>query len=90
MSEIVHPVSAEFAANANINAEQYQSMYKESIENPDGFWAEQANKYVSWFKPWDVVSDWSFDEEDLHIEWYKNAKLNVSYNCLDRHLEKTR
>jgi acetyl-CoA synthetase len=88
MQDIEHPVSLEFAANANINAEQYQAMYKESIDNPDGFWAEQANKYVSWFKPWDTVSDWSFDQEDLHIEWFKNAKLNVSYNCLDRHLEK--
>ena len=88
MTEIIHPVSAEFAAQANINAEQYKEMYQRSIDDPDGFWAEQANKYVSWFKPWDTVSDWSFDKEDLHIEWFKNAKLNVSYNCLDRHLEK--
>ena len=88
MTEIIHPVSAEFAAQANINAEQYKEMYQRSIDDPDGFWAEQANKYVSWFKPWDKVSDWSFDKEDLHIEWFKNAKLNVSYNCLDRHLEK--
>ena len=88
MTEIIHPVSAEFAANANINAEQYKEMYQRSIDDPDGFWAEQANKYVSWFKPWDTVSDWSFNKEDLHIEWFKNAKLNVSYNCLDRHLEK--
>ena len=88
MTEIIHPVSAEFAAQANINAEQYKEMYQRSIDDPDGFWAEQANKYVSWFKPWDTVSDWSFNKEDLHIEWFKNAKLNVSYNCLDRHLEK--
>ena len=88
MTEIIHPVSAEFAAQANVNAEQYKEMYQRSIDDPDGFWAEQANKYVSWFKPWDKVSDWSFDKEDLHIEWFKNAKLNVSYNCLDRHLEK--
>ena len=86
MSE-THPPSAEFIAQANINAEQYKEMYQRSIDDPDGFWAEQANKYVSWFKPWDTVSDWSFGEDDLHIEWYKNAKLNVSYNCLDRHLE---
>ncbi|KAG1707796.1 Acetyl-coenzyme A synthetase [Nymphon striatum] len=87
MSELSHPISAEFAAQANINAEQYKEMYQRSIDDPDGFWAEQANKYVSWFKPWDEVSDWSFDQEDLHINWFKNAKLNVSYNCLDRHLE---
>ncbi|HIO93389.1 MAG TPA: acetate--CoA ligase [Leucothrix mucor] len=87
MSESSYPVSAEFAAQANINADQYKEMYQRSIDDPDGFWAEQAQKYVSWYKPWDVVSDWSFAEDDLHISWYKNAKLNVSYNCLDRHLE---
>ncbi len=87
MSETSHPLSTEFAAQANINAEQYQQMYQHSIDNPDEFWAEQAEKYVTWFKPWDVVSDWSFAKDDLHINWYTNAKLNVSYNCLDRHLE---
>jgi len=85
MSEI-HPASAEFIAQANINAEQYKEMYQRSIDDPDAFWAEQGNKYVSWFTSWDTVSDWSFDEENLHIEWYKNATLNVSHNCLDRHL----
>ena len=87
MSEMIHPVSAEFAEQANINAEQYKEMYQQSVENPEKFWAEQAEKYVSWFKPWDKVSDWSFDQADLHIEWFKGATLNVSYNCLDKHLE---
>lgn len=85
MSEI-HPVSAEFIAQANINVEQYKEMYQRSIDDPEAFWAEQGNKYVSWFNTWDTVSDWSFDKDDLHIEWYKNAILNVSHNCLDRHL----
>ena len=87
MSEKTYPVDAEFAAQANINAEQYKEMYQRSVEDPEGFWSEQAEKYVSWFKPWDKTMDWSFDKEDLHIEWYRNAKLNVSYNCIDRHLE---
>ena len=88
MSEVhAHPVMPEFAAQANINAEQYKEMYQLSVDDPEGFWAEQAEKYVSWFKPWDKVTDWSFDQEDLHINWFTNAKLNVSYNCLDRHLE---
>lgn len=87
MSEKNYPVPKEFAAKANINAEQYQQMYKQSIDNPDDFWAEQANKYVSWFKPWDTVSDWSFNQDDLHIKWFDGAKLNVSYNCIDQHLE---
>ena len=87
MSQAIHPLSQEFAAQANINAEQYTAMYQQSIEDPETFWAEQANKYVSWFKPWDKVTDWSFDQSDLHIKWFEGAKLNVSYNCLDKHLE---
>lgn len=88
MSERTYPVSAEFAAQANINKEQYEEMYTRSIDDPEGFWADQANKYVTWFKPWSKTLDWSFDQEDLHISWYNDAKLNVSYNCIDRHLEK--
>ena len=87
MTEALYPVPADFAAQANINADQYPQMYQRSIEDPAGFWAEQADKYVSWFKRWDEVSDWSFEQQDLHISWFKNATLNVSYNCLDRHLE---
>jgi acetyl-CoA synthetase len=82
-----YPVPAEFAAQANINDEQYQAMYPQSISDPDEFWGEQAEKYVTWFKKWDKVTDWSFDKDDLHIEWFKGATLNVSYNCLDRHLD---
>ena len=86
MSESIHPLSKEFAAQANINADQYEKMYKQSIDDPETFWAEQANNYVEWFKPWDKVTDWSFDQKDLHIKWFEGAKLNVSYNCLDKHL----
>ena len=88
MSEKTFPVSAEFAAQANINKAQFEEMYARSIDDPEGFWDEQANKYVSWFKPWKKTVDWSFDQEDLHINWFTEAKLNVSYNCIDRHLEK--
>ncbi|MEW7977923.1 MAG: acetate--CoA ligase [Candidatus Sedimenticola endophacoides] len=83
----VYPVPAEFAAQANINQAQYQEMYQRSVQDPEGFWAEQAQEYLTWFKPWDKVLDWSFGEDDLHIEWFKGGKLNVSYNCLDRHLD---
>jgi len=83
----VYPVPADFAAQANINSEQYQEMYQQSVDDPDGFWGKQAEKYLTWSKPWDKVTDWSFDEDDLHIEWFKGGKLNVSYNCLDRHLD---
>ncbi|MBT3012517.1 MAG: acetate--CoA ligase [Candidatus Thiodiazotropha sp. (ex Lucina pensylvanica)] len=82
-----YPVPADFAAQANINDAQYQEMYQQSISDPEGFWGEQAEQYVTWFKKWDKVVDWSFGKDDLHIEWFKGATLNVAYNCLDRHLE---
>jgi acetyl-CoA synthetase len=83
----VYPVPADFAAQANVTDEQYQEMYQRSVDDPEGFWAEQAEEYLTWSKPWDKVADWSFMEDDLHIEWFKGGKLNVSYNCLDRHLD---
>ncbi|QYZ67012.1 MAG: acetyl-CoA synthetase [Gammaproteobacteria bacterium (ex Lamellibrachia satsuma)] len=85
--EKVYPVPADFAAQANITAEQYQEMYQRSVDDPEGFWGEQAEEYLTWFSKWDKTLDWSFAEDDLHIEWFKGGKLNVSYNCLDRHLE---
>jgi acetyl-CoA synthetase len=86
MSEVkVYPVPAEFAKHAWINEAQYKEMYERSISDPDSFWAEQANQFVSWFKKWDKVLDWDFTKG--HIRWFDGAKLNVSYNCLDRHLE---
>jgi len=88
MSELkLYPVPAELAATAHIDAARYEVMYKRSVDDPDGFWAEQAGQFVTWFKQWDQVLDWSFDEADLHIAWFKGGQLNVSYNCLDRHLE---
>jgi len=87
MSDVkVHPVPAEVAANAHINAEKYDAMYKRSIDDPDGFWGDAAEEFVTWSKKWDKVMDYSFGE-DLYIKWFQGAKLNVSYNCLDRHLD---
>ncbi len=83
----VYDVPADFAAQANYTDAQYQEMYQRSVEDPEGFWAEQAEAFLSWDKPWDKVLDWSFGKDDLHIEWFKGGKLNVSYNCLDRHLD---
>ncbi|KOR27560.1 hypothetical protein TI04_13060, partial [Achromatium sp. WMS2] len=87
MSEIKkYPVPAELEKRALINAVGYQDWYRYSTANPEAFWADQAKKFVTWFKPWDQVLDWSFAESDLHINWFKGALLNVAYNCLDRHL----
>lgn len=77
----------EFQQNAHIkNKEEYAALYKRSIEDPDGFWAEQARKYLSWDKEWDFVLKYDFDE--AKIEWFGGGVLNATSNCLDRHLEK--
>jgi acetyl-CoA synthetase len=83
----IYPVPAEFAAQANVSQQQYETMYRQSLDDPDTFWAEQADQYLSWSKKWDKVQEWSFDRADLRIKWFLGGKLNVSYNCLDRHLE---
>jgi len=82
----VYPVAAAVARNALVDAKKYESMYNRSIKDPDGFWADQAKQLVSWSKPWSKVSDWSYEAKNLHIKWFVDGKLNVSYNCLDRHL----
>ena len=81
----IYPVPAEVAAHAWINNEQYLQMYQRSVEDPEGFWAEQANQFLTWFKPWNKVLDWDFTKG--YIRWFDGGQINVSYNCLDRHLE---
>ena len=85
--EKLYPVPAEFAAKSHIDDTHYQAMYQRSIDDPEGFWAEQAEQFITWFKPWDKVLDWSYDKKDLHIKWFEGGKLNVCYNCIDRHLD---
>ena len=86
MSEVkIYPAPRTLASAAHISAERYSAMYERSINEPEAFWAEQAEQFVSWFKKWDKVQDW--DYESVDIKWFTGAKLNVSYNCLDRHLE---
>ncbi len=65
--------------------EQYQEMHRRSITDPDGFWGEQAEKYLSWDKKWDFVLKYDFERGD--IKWFGNGRLNASYNCLDRHMD---
>ena len=64
---------------------EYEKMYKESIENPESFWAEQAER-LDWFKKWDKVMDYSF-KDNIYVKFFEGGKLNVSYNCLDRHVK---
>lgn len=75
----VYPVPAEVAARAWINNDQYLAMYQRSVDDPEGFWADQADQFISWFKRWDKVLDWDFTKG--HIRWFEGAKLNVSYTA---------
>ena len=86
MSEI-YPIKPDVAANALVNEEQYFEMYQRSIEQNEAFWAEQGQR-IDWTKPYTQVKDVSYAKEDLHIRWYHDGELNVSVNCIDRHLPK--
>jgi acetyl-CoA synthetase len=80
------PPSKEFSSKAHIKSlEEYKKMYERSIKDPDGFWGEQAQN-LEWFKKWDKVLDYSFGD-DLYIKWFQGGKINVTVNCLDRHLK---
>ena len=81
----VHPVPASFAATAGIKAADYERLYAQSVEDPEGFWAE-VGKRLDWIEPPTRIKDVSFDAGDLHIKWYDDGVLNVAANCLDRHL----
>ena len=82
----IHEVPAEFAARAHVDAAGYENIYRRSIEDNEGFWAEQAS-CIDWIKPFSKVKDVSYAKDDLHIRWYYDGTLNACYNCVDRHLE---
>ena len=85
MSQKIYKVPPDFAARARVNRADYDRMYAESIRDPAGFWARMAQR-LDWIKPFTSVKDVSFATKDLHIRWYQDGLLNVSANCLDRHL----
>lgn len=86
MSEqMVYPVSQLQREKALLTKEQYLAMYQQSIDSPDKFWAEQAQR-LEWITPFTKVKDVSYDKKDLYIRWFEDGFLNVSVNCIDRHL----
>ncbi|WP_343312822.1 acetate--CoA ligase [Brucella sp. BE17] len=85
MSEKLYPVLPEAKKNTLIDNEKYLEWYKESVTDPDGFWAKHGRR-IDWFKPFTKVKDTSFDG-DVSIKWYEDGVTNVSYNCIDRHLK---
>jgi acetyl-CoA synthetase len=81
----LHPVPEAFAAHARFDKAGYQRDYAESIADPEGYW-DRIGRRLDWIKPYTKIKDVSFDASDLHIRWYEDGELNVSANCLDRHL----
>ncbi|MEE8434163.1 MAG: AMP-binding protein, partial [bacterium] len=84
MSDAVIPVPADFPRPDTMDNETYQRLYQQSVEDPAGFWGEQAER-ITWFRKWDKVVEEDF-AKGQH-QWYLGGKLNASYNCLDRHLD---
>jgi acetyl-CoA synthetase len=83
--EKVYRVTNTAASQSHLNAESFQKLYKQSINSPDEFWASQAEELLYWHEPWQSISSGSFEKAEP--TWFAGAKLNVAYNCIDRHLE---
>ncbi|MAV33092.1 acetate--CoA ligase [bacterium] len=83
--EKVYRVTNTAASQSHLNAESFQKLYKQSINSPDKFWASQAEELLYWHEPWQSISSGSFEKAEP--TWFAGAKLNVAYNCIDRHLE---
>ena len=86
MAEDVFAVPDEVAASAHVTAADYERMYADSVRDPEGFWRAHGTR-IDWIKPYSVIKDVSFHEKDFRIGWYTDGVLNVSANCIDRHLE---
>ena len=82
--KLIYDIPETVKGRTAIDDELYTQMYTRSVEEPEAFWSEQAESRVDWFEKWDSVLDWDFSKAE--IKWFVNGKLNVSYNCLDRHV----
>lgn len=85
MSNEVHAVPEEFKKRAHIDDARYQEMYTQSVNDPEAFWAEQG-KRIDWIKPYTKVKNSTYEYPNVSIKWYEDGQLNVSANCIDRHL----
>jgi acetyl-CoA synthetase len=86
MSEKVYPVKPDWAKNAWLDDAKYKELYQRSVSDPNGFWGE-AGKRLDWIKPYTRVKNTSFDPSNVSIKWFEDGTLNVSANCIDRHLD---
>ena len=84
--ETIYKPSNKILDHANIKESEFDELYKESIENPEGFWSSQAELYLDWDKKWNEVKKTDLNKGE--VSWFLEGKLNASYNCIDRHLER--
>jgi acetyl-CoA synthetase len=80
-----YPIKPNIAESAYISPQDYERLYRESVENPDAFWKEQA-KIIDWIKPFTKTKSVSYNKSDFNIKWFEDGSLNVCFNCVDRHL----
>ena len=85
MTDATYPPSADFTANAHVDAAKYKDMYERSMSDPDGFWADQAGR-LDWITKPTKIKNVSFAHPDVSIKWFEDGELNVAANCVDRHL----
>ena len=85
MSDI-YKIPENYSSEASIDKEKYMQMYSESINEPEAFWEKNA-KRINWIKNFSKVKDVSFDKDKLYIKWFEDGTLNVTANCIDRHLK---
>ena len=84
MNPTLYPIPDEFRNRAHITEQQYRDMYRRSIEDPEGFWGEQAASFVKWSGRWNKVLDWDFTKG--YVRWFEGGRLNACDNCVDRHV----
>lgn len=80
----IYPVDKQFSKDAWVDQEKYHTMYRRSVENPEAFWAEQSEQFLTWDSPWKSISQSDFSRAEAN--WFIGGKLNVTVNCIDRHL----
>ncbi|MGZ8385078.1 MAG: acetate--CoA ligase [Nitrospira sp.] len=84
MNQESYAISDEFRKRAHITEQRYRDLYKRSVEDPEGFWSEQADRFVSWSGRWEKVLEWDFQKG--YVRWFDGGRLNACFNCVDRHL----
>jgi acetyl-CoA synthetase len=87
MSDKIYEIPAEWTKRAYVSDADYHRMYERSVADPDGFWAEQAER-IHWYEPFTKVKNTSFDPRHVSIKWFEDGSTNAAYNCIDRHLAK--